>query len=56
MQMNVDAMMKVLPRIMTPSLNEQEMRQMIPDDFSNLANELALFLLPKSVAADFPIP
>ncbi|WP_334473514.1 phage tail assembly protein [Arsenophonus sp. PmNCSU2021_1] len=56
MQMDVDAVMKVLPRIMTPSLNEQEMRQMSPGDFFNLANELGLFLLPKSVTADFPIP
>uniref|UniRef100_A0A3B0MJX9 Phage tail protein E n=1 Tax=Arsenophonus endosymbiont of Trialeurodes vaporariorum TaxID=235567 RepID=A0A3B0MJX9_9GAMM len=56
MQMDIDAMIKVLPRIMTSSLNEQEMRQMSPGDFFNLANELGLFLLPKSVTADFPTP
>ena len=47
-QMNVDALIKVLPRITAPSLTEQEVAEMDPVDLMQCALAVAGFLLPKA--------
>lgn len=49
MEMDVTAMMTVIPRISTPALTQQEMAELDPADLSALALEVVAFLLPKSV-------
>lgn len=51
-QMEVDSLIKVLPRITIPSMIEAEIRQMDPADFLLLAAEVAGFLSPKQ-STDF---
>ncbi|WP_225775899.1 phage tail assembly protein [Pseudomonas sp. Marseille-Q5115] len=49
LQLDVNALIKVLPRVTTPTLTDQELRRMDPADFMQLGNEMSGFLLPKSV-------
>ncbi|EAT7385112.1 phage tail assembly protein [Salmonella enterica] len=54
MDMDVGAMMTVIPRISTPTLTVQEMAELDPADLTAMAVEVVTFLLPKSVLADLP--
>lgn len=54
MDMDVNAMMTVLPRVTEPVLQPQELNEMDPADLLSLSVELVTFLLPKSALADFP--
>lgn len=54
MDMDVGAMMTVIPRISTPTLTAQEMAELDPADLTAMAVEVVTFLLPKSVLADLP--
>ena len=49
--MNVDAMLKLIPRISTPSLTEPEVNAMDLADLTELASEVAGFLLKKAERA-----
>lgn len=45
--MEVDSISKVLPRISNPTLTDQDLREMDPADLSACGSEIAGFLLPK---------
>jgi hypothetical protein len=49
LQMDVNAVIKVLPRITTPTLTEAELRGLAACDLVSLATAVVNFLLPKSV-------
>lgn len=51
-QMNVDALIKVLPRISSPSLAEHEVAVMDPADLLQCGLAVSGFLLPKAVKPD----
>ncbi|VUC77939.1 phage tail protein E [Salmonella sp. NCTC 11881] len=53
MDMDVGAMMTVIPRISTPTLTAQEMAELDPADLTALSVEVVTFLLKKSVLAGF---
>jgi hypothetical protein len=53
MDMDVNAMMVVLPRISVPALQSHEINEMDPADLLLLSVEVVTFLLPKSVTSDF---
>lgn len=55
MDMDVSAMMTIIPRISTPALTAQEMAEMDPADLTALSVEVVTFLLPKSVLAGLAI-
>lgn len=48
LQMDVTALHRVLPRITTPTLTEQEVAAMDPADLLQLGSTVAGFLLPKA--------
>jgi hypothetical protein len=54
LQMDVEAITKVLPRISDPTLTEQDVRNLDPADLLQLAGITAGFLLPKDAKADYP--
>ncbi|MFG1173870.1 phage tail assembly protein [Erwiniaceae bacterium CAU 1747] len=54
MDMDVGAMMTIIPRVSTPVLTAQEMAEMDPADLTALSVEIVTFLLPKSVLAGLP--
>lgn len=54
MDMDVGAMMMVIPRISTPTLTAQEMAELDPADLTALSVEVVTFLLKKSVLAGLP--
>jgi len=54
MDMDVGAMMPVIPRISTPTLTAQEMAELDPADLTALSVEVVTFLLKKSVLAGLP--
>ena len=54
MDMDVNAMMVVLPRVTTPALTQQEINETDPADLVTLSVEVVYFLLKKSVIADSP--
>lgn len=54
MDMDVNAMTVVLPRVTTPALMPAEINQMDPADLLTLSVEVVYFLLKKSVIADSP--
>ncbi|MDC9614867.1 phage tail assembly protein [Xenorhabdus khoisanae] len=56
MEMDVDSIMLVLPRITAPALTKSDLLLMSPGDLINLSVEVVSFLLPKSVKSDFPTP
>jgi len=51
LQMNVNALHKVLPRISSPMLTEADVANMDIADFTEMASEVAGFLLKKSPEA-----
>ena len=51
LQMNVNALHKVLPRISSPSLTEADVAKLDPADLTDMASEVAAFLLKKSPEA-----
>ncbi|SFU79998.1 phage tail assembly protein [Halomonas korlensis] len=52
LQMDVQALTKVLPRITDPALTEPEIRDMDPADLVQLGTVVANFLLPRRMQAD----
>lgn len=52
LQMDVNALITVLPRISNPTLTAQEVARMDPADLLQLGSEVAGFLLPKSLKAE----
>ncbi|WP_054633115.1 phage tail assembly protein [Pantoea stewartii] len=54
MEMDVNAVMAVLPRVSTPALTVQEVNEMDPADLLALSVEVVTFLLPKSALSAFP--
>ncbi|MGM0912764.1 MAG: phage tail assembly protein [Pseudomonadota bacterium] len=52
LNMDVQALTKVLPRITEPALTEPELRDLDPADMVQLGNVVANFLLPKRMKAD----
>lgn len=52
MDMDVNAMITVLPRVTTPALTTQEIAEMDPADLVSLSVEVVTFLLKKSVLSD----
>lgn len=49
-QMDVNALTKLLPRITTPILTEAEIGNMDPADLMQLGSEVSTFLVPKRMA------
>lgn len=56
LQMDVVALTKVLPRISTPALTEQDVGRMDPADLLQCATEIASFLLPTHAKQDASLP
>jgi len=54
MEMDVVAMMTIIPRISTPALTAPELETMDPADLTTMAVEVVTFLLPKSALANLP--
>ncbi|WP_413466148.1 phage tail assembly protein [Plesiomonas shigelloides] len=52
MEMDVDYMTLVLPRVTMPSLTRAEVMTMDPADLISLSTEVVLFLLPNRVKSD----
>ncbi|MCY9809038.1 phage tail assembly protein [Aeromonas caviae] len=50
LQMDVNALSKLLPRITSPALTEVDISAMDPADLMQLGQEVAAFLLPKKLA------
>ena len=56
LQMDVGALIKVLPRISIPAITEQEASKLDPADLLQLGSEVANFLLPKAAKPDASQP
>ena len=54
LQMKVDAIQQVLPRVTTPTLHKQDIDNLDPADLLQLGTVVIGFLLPKAQKADFP--
>ena len=54
LDMDVNAMMTVIPRISSPALTAQEIAEMDPADLTAMSVEVVTFLLKKSVLAGLP--
>lgn len=52
LNLEVNAVIKILPRVTSPSLTEQEVARLDPADLVQLGSKVAGFLLPKSVKAE----
>lgn len=52
LDLDVNALIKVLPRISTPSLTEVEVAGMDPADLTTLGSEVVSFLLPARAKAE----
>jgi hypothetical protein len=52
LQLDVAALQKVLPRISTPTLTEQDVGRLDPADLVQLGTKVAGFLLPKSAQVE----
>lgn len=50
LQMDVNALSKLLPRITSPALTEVDIGAMDPADLMQLGQEVSAFLLPKKLA------
>lgn len=50
--LDVGSLVTLLPRITLPSLTKPEVENLDPADLTALAQEVALFLVPKKVRAD----
>lgn len=53
LEMDVNYMTDVLPRVTTPALTKPEILAMAPGDLLNLSVEVVNFLLPKSMRTDY---
>lgn len=51
LNMDVNALFKLLPRITTPALTENELMQLDPADLLQIGQEVSYFLLPKKAIA-----
>ena len=49
--MDVDSIIRVLPRISSPTVSEHEVRAMDPADLAACGGEISAFLLPKRLTA-----
>lgn len=56
LQMDVGALIKVLPRVTVPAITEQEASKLDPADLTQLGTEVATFLLTKSAKAEIHSP
>ncbi|MDO6525430.1 phage tail assembly protein [Motilimonas sp. 1_MG-2023] len=54
LQMDVNALGKLLPRISNPTLTEQEVQNLDPADLVQLGGEVAGFLVPKRMKDSQP--
>ncbi|MGX9249803.1 phage tail assembly protein [Pantoea ananatis] len=54
MEMDVNAVMTVLPRVSTPALTAQEINEMDPADLVSLSVEVVSFLLTRSALSTIP--
>ena len=52
LNLEVNAVIKILPRVTSPSLTEQDCARLDPADLVQLGSKVAGFLLPKSVRAE----
>lgn len=52
LQMQTDALIRLIPRLSTPSLTEAEVRQMNPADLVQCGSEIAGFLLTKQARGE----
>ncbi|MBB3141224.1 phage tail assembly protein [Halomonas organivorans] len=52
LQMQTDALIKLIPRLSAPSLTEPEVREMDPADLVQCGSEIAGFLLTKRAKGD----
>lgn len=52
LQMDVDALTAVVPRISTPTLNQADVRAMDPADLVQIGSTVAGFLLQKALKPD----
>ncbi|WJV52958.1 phage tail assembly protein [Prodigiosinella aquatilis] len=52
MEMDVNALTVILPRVTTPALTTAEVMELDPADLISLSVEVVSFLLPKSVRSD----
>jgi hypothetical protein len=55
LEMDYSAVATVLPRVSTPSLTPQEISEMDPADFTQLAGGIVSFLLPRSALESRPV-
>ena len=53
MQMHVDTMLKLIPRISTPTLHEPELARLDPADFTALAAKVIGFFVPKDTPTEY---
>ncbi|EYU13571.1 phage tail assembly protein [Photorhabdus luminescens] len=53
LEMDVDSMILVLPRVTIPALTKSDLLSMTPGDLINLSVEVVNFLLPKSAKSGF---
>ncbi|MCE1750340.1 phage tail assembly protein, partial [Enterobacter hormaechei] len=53
LEMDVDSMILVLPRVTTPALTKSDLLSMTPGDLINLSVEVVNFLLPNSAKSGF---
>lgn len=56
MQLDVAALIRVLPRITTPAITEQEAAKLDPADLLQLGGEVASFLLTRQAKQDVSLP
>lgn len=49
LNMDVNALITIIPRITTPTLTQRDVQDMDPSDLVKLGQEVAAFLVPKAV-------
>jgi Phage tail protein E. len=56
LQMDVSALVRVVPRISEPTLTEQEVQSMDPADLFQIGSAVSVFLLPRSMRTVAGLP
>lgn len=56
LQMDVSALVRVVPRISEPTLTEQEVQAMDPADLFQIGSAVSVFLLPRSMRTVAGLP
>jgi len=56
LQMDVSALVRVVPRISEPTLTEQEVQAMDPADLFQIGSGVSVFLLPRSMRTVAGLP